>query len=245
MTISEIIDSKIYVSPNGLFKFPAPGELIEPFYEHTESLDGDYHVSVQNEVRNENDDNTQNVAYPRVLIEKRLRDGYDEKSNYTIGFLYAMDLQTPIVKAYFGDMASACLNLSIFRASDIISKPLNSDTEPVYSFIKQASVLLDEYVEKYNEIQSYLAQTMYSSTRVNVMLGDMLRKASFKNSVIPTSTIVGAAKLLEDKKSRYRIENDQISAYDLYQCLTHTFNQSNEIISKPEKAYQIYKLMRN
>lgn len=70
MELKEVLESKIYVNEVNNITFASPKEYLNPFID----IVGDDNIVVvgTDKIVNKNEDDTENVSYARVRIEKRL-----------------------------------------------------------------------------------------------------------------------------------------------------------------------------
>jgi len=240
--LNDLIDSKIYVKNNVSF-MPAK-DIIDPWLNAISYADQSVRIAVQNPVINENKEGSTNAAYPRYLVE--VFDGMNPQnsSEYGVqGIIVAMDNTMPIIKLYSGMNAKACTNLSIWGADYVYTQNLLTDLKPVW---KTARKYFEEATHKY--MDSNIAHSILSleidNNQVNRLLGDMLRKAQFNK--LGTGPIVQAAKRLSDKNSSYYFNpKESTTLENVYQSITQSLTNSNEIITIPEKTLLVYDMIRN
>lgn len=241
ITKMQLDDSKLYVK-NGM-SFMHPKVMVDPFLDIMKYSDSDeLTITTQNEVVNENEDKSENIAYPRfgVQISRKVVDedlgiDYDNVS----GMIVALDVNKPIVKVYTGFNAKACLNLCIFNASDTYSQDVLQDFANMWEV---ANKYYNREQEKLNELtkaHEQLHNVHLRTPEVNELLGRLLRQG---RTVIGTNPIVNASRLLDDNKSMYHYK-DETTLYNVYQSITQGITDSKEIIAKPDKTVAVAKLL--
>lgn len=232
-TLNELLDSKIYVKNNVSF-MPAK-DLINNFLESIKYDNQPITIKSQNEVMNENLEGGANVAYPRFSIEvDRLNSPITDESN-VMGMLVAMDQQKPLVKIYSGMNARACLNLSIFNANNVFAGDLMSNLSNVWNKAQQYFETEEDKFIKHNEVLKKLTETTLNIKQVDHLLGNLLRRAS--RTTLGTTPIVGAANLLNDRKSIYYFDpKGETTLNNFYNSVTQGITNSKDIFSKPNKT---------
>lgn len=249
--LTTLLDSKRFVKESSPVTFPAPKEILSPFIEAVESnpINGEWHVQVQNPVTNINTDGSENTAYPRVLVEKRFQisqleeNSFNLSNKYTIGLLYALDIQNPALKLYQGSMATACTNLSIFRATDIVQKNLLGDFSSIPELANRFVNETNKTIEFYHDVHDKMNNMRIKSTdKYFEVLGWLLNDATSKSNPIPTSTIINAAKLLQDRHSKYYWDTKtDLPVWQIYQAITQGITDSPELYGVPDKTFAIGK----
>jgi hypothetical protein len=74
------------------------------------------------------------------------------------------------------------------------------------------------------------------------LLGRLINTATRKSNPIPTSAIINAAKLLQDRNSKYYWnQKKSLPIAQVYQAVTQGITDSPEIFSKPEKTLAVSK----
>jgi hypothetical protein len=241
-TLEELLNSKIYVKSN--VSFMPPKELVNNFLESIKYTNEDIAIKVQNPIINENVEGGENIAYPRFLVEvNKGISPLDPTETDVIGLLVAMDQLKPLVKIYSGTNASACLNLSIFNASNLLSQDLLNDLEHVW---KNATRFSEESQEKlilHNDINNKMNNTMLTNNQVNMSLGKLLRNSNKEG--LGTSPIVNASKLLNDRRSMYYFDPEQgTSLKNFYGSVTQGITDSKDLLYKPNKSLAVTKMFK-
>lgn len=241
MDVQALLDSKIYVRNE--IHYPLPKTLVSPFLDEVGYKEGDaLRVQVQNEVINQNEDGSVNIAYPRFLVEytKNAIVFGDTDYHNVFGMLVAMDQQHPQIKVYSGMNVVACTNLCIFQAEHLFVQNLNNPLNSVWNQLSNYVAMEDSKLENYARVHEQLINTYYNNEQLNNKLGYLLRNAD--KVKLGTSPIVGAVKLLSSNKSPYYVENS-CSAYNLYNAITQCITDSKDILYKPDKTYGLTKLL--
>src|SRR5690606_27596196 len=107
MNLTDVLNSKVFVKEDGAINFQAPHQYLDPFIEIVGDKAVEWRVKVANPVINAEESGEKNIAYPRVAIEADLgvssvQDGTPDYFAGTIGLLYALDIQKPLMKVYTG-----------------------------------------------------------------------------------------------------------------------------------------------
>jgi hypothetical protein len=227
MQLQELLDSKIYVKPNGGMTFKTPDEYLSPFIDMVSPFTTDFRIAVDAESRNANEDSTENVAYGRVVVEAKLPQAYTSLDHDTvIGIIYALDTQKPVIKAYTGQVAWACTNLSIFNADNIFEASLLANTNAVYDKLKRYTGKLNEGLEEWINIVNNLKTVEYNENALNEKIGYMLRKSQKQNF---TTAVIAATKDLDNAKSVYAVKG---GTTDVTQYITDKVS----IVEKPDRT---------
>ena len=242
--LADVLDSRIYVKENSGGGFQSPRTYLEPFLDRVKA--DEVVVKVQDPVTNQNEDGTQNVSYPRVLVEAKVGSqiqGYDS----VIGFLYALDIQHPLVKVFTGQNAHACTNLTIFNADNVYQMNLLGNLTFAYEKAEQYFNNKQREIEEFLKVREELVNTYYDSESLQKELGRLLMlTTSNKNVGYPSSGISQAAKWLQDKNSIYHVKADEMcSKMNLYDSLTQSITNSNDVLYKPNKTLAVAKMLIN
>ncbi len=243
ISLQEVLDSRIYVKDNASVSFASPRALLQPFLDCVPS--DNITVKVQDPVINANDDGTENISYPRVLVEAKVGNevpGYDS----TIGFLYALDVQHPQVKVFSGQNAHACTNLTIFDAENVYQMNLLGNLKFAYDKAKQYMEQKAKEIAKFLATKEELINTFYERGALEKELGRILMlTVGSKNVGYPTSGVSQAAKWLQDKSSIYYVKPDETcSKLNLYDALTQSITNSNDILYRPNKTIAVTQLLQ-
>lgn len=242
MTTEQLFDSKHYVKNE--MTFPSPKQLVEPFFAAT-GLDGEpVEVEIQGEVKNENEDETVNIAYPRFAV--KIDFGPDDNlPGYTsnIGMIVALDVSKPIVKVYSGQSVQTCMNLCIFGADEIFTQDIFSDRLVMWNKVEDWKRLKNEQIAHYKEIDRLLNTTFLDSKAIDQKVGDLLRRG--RNS-IGMNNISNAVKMIDNPSSQYAVEADgTIILNKLYNALTYSIGGSVDLISRPNKTLSLAEILLN
>lgn len=241
ITKTQLDESKLYVK-NGM-SFMHPKVIVDPFLDIMKYSDSDeLSITVQNEVINENEDKTENIAYPRfgIKLSRQIKDselGIDYNS--VSGMIVALDVNKPIVKVYTGFDALACLNLSIFNASDTYSQDVLQDFANMWEVTNKYYNREQEKLNELTKVHEEMHKRYLRTPEVNELLGRLLRQG---RTTIGTNPIVNASRLLDDNKSIYHYQ-DETTLYNVYQSITQGITDSKEIIAKPDKTVAVAKLL--
>ena len=241
-TLSEMLDSKIYVRNN--VSFMPVKSLINPFLDNIKYSDSDeITINVQNPVINENHDHQSNIAYPRFSVEvNKGVSPLDPNETNVFGLLVAMDQQKALIKSYSGTNATACLNLSIFNAENLFAQDLMGDLTNLWNQVQRFYRDNEQKIELHSNINKQLVETALTNNQVNVRLGAMLRNA--KHAGLGTSPVVNAAELLSNKTSTYYFkEENGTTLHNLFNSITQGITDSKDLLSKPTKTLATAQLL--
>lgn len=234
ITMEQLNDSKVYVKND--MSFMHPKSIIQPFLDSIDFQDDENMVvKVQSPVVNDNLDGTSNIAYPRFALEvsRSLDNSLSETYTNVFGVLAAMDIGKPTVKVYSGFNAKACTNLTVFNAEHVYSQDLLQNFANLWKMVKSYHDMNEEKVEEYKAVHEKLINTFLDNERVNNTLGKALRIANKYG--LGTTPVVGAAKLLDNRKSIYYFEKET-SLYNVFSAITQGITDSPEIVTRPDKT---------
>lgn len=241
ITLNQLNDSKMYVKNNMTFMHPK--SIVEPFLEAIKysELDG-LEVKVQNEVVNDNQDGTSNIAYPRFAVEvsRTLAGPIGETYTNVFGILTAMDPGKPVVKAYSGFNAKACTNLTLFNAEHSYSQDLLQDFVNLWKTVREYHFENEEKIETYSAIHNRLINELLDNEAVNNILGYAIRNAQKEG--LGVNPVVNAARLLDNRKSIYYFEKET-SLFNVFSAITQGITDSPEIITRPDKTIAAAKIL--
>lgn len=240
---AKILASKS-VEKNG-FPFPSPAKLLQPVLNEFKKLEGFEIETVADEPLTLIDaENNELIGYKRVLAKATIE--LTEGIKYQIGFVYALDLKTPLIKIFTGAEVIACTNMAVFGATDFVKLELltNLNKAPliVEEFCKNSSAKLAEIKEMIFKMQNYVL----TKRETYLLLGKMLaefQSNEFK-SVAGTTSITNAAKLLFNSKSPYYWENSP-NVWNFYNACTDNLREKTHVIDQPEKVFNFFKVIHN
>lgn len=240
MKIEEILLSKTYVKENGAISFAPAREYIQPFLDKIPNAQ--WEVEVANEVVNKNEeDETLNIAYPRVSIKGKL--GITDLYTSIIGLVYALDLQRPLIKVYTGQEVNVCTNLTIFNAEEVFTQDLLGNYKEIYDkaqhYFERKEKQLEEYIRIYND----LVNTNLTNNELNELMGKLLFKSH--KTKLGTTPIVKASQLLKDPSSIYYVKDGKdfsCTKWNVYNSITQTLGKS-DILEKPSKVVSLSRIL--
>lgn len=241
--------------------FPSAEEILTPYLQATEDVVQEYRVNVisskETVIESQGDlieTINERPVYTRVHIDGILKPEYqlthtNEGYSSVISTLYALDIQTPIMKLYTGFERHACLNTSIFNPRHILEKKF---TDPDFDIIYQQIPTFVEnqeiYKREYENALDNLNSVRYAGEDLFTVMGKLAFKVANKPGM--QNSFNNAVKFLRTNQDVNNIKNiyfnpnwetQGYSAFDLYQSLTATL--SNKGNKEPEKIYQAYKLI--
>lgn len=242
-TIEEILSSKTYVKPNNSVRFPSPIELLHPFLDLMDKGDIKFEAKVAGVVINSNADNSENIAFERVNVQAILETP-NSLYRRVVGFVYALDIQKPIMKVYAGFETVACTNLAVHFADRIFQMDLLGNTQVLY---EKSKLYLDEShkeYEKFKLIEAQLRETELTQIQLNEAIGRMLRKSDRMG--LGTTAVTQAAKFLDSPNSKYYVgegEGYKCNLLNIHEALTQTVTNSNNILDRANKSLLISNLV--
>jgi len=246
LTLDNVLQSKVYVKPNSSISFGTPKEYLEPFVELFDKETAPiFRLKVADPVINAEDSGLRNIAYPRVMIEADLGESI-EGFKSVVGLVYALDLQKPVVKIYSGYNVQSCINLTIFNTDNLAQQEILGDYKKLYEkasgFIQNKTAEAIEFKETLTKLQT----TFLSESQLNQLIGKMIREASKLR--LGTTPIMQATKMLDDNSSQYYVRPDgqfSCSKFNVYNAVTHSITNSNDIVDRAIKTIQLSQLILN
>jgi len=235
--LHEILESKSIVkgSSNDV-PYPSAADLLNPiidifgsenlsfFATHPESIGND-----QNEIL---------TAYGRAGAIKTIE--INEELNYSIGYMYALDLAKPVLKVFSGVNVKICSNMCIFNFSNMEKyEYMVTGKKGAIEKVKEYYNRVDADIENAKKIINDLRKMEFSEKEVQNLLGDFLTSFQVVKNYAGVNCIANAAKLLKDKKTHYYYENFT-SGWNIYNAITDYFGKKAHIIDHPEKVYFVY-----
>jgi len=233
LTLQEVLESKIYVKDTSGMVFKSPSDYISPFIDTVSKLTTDFQVTAVDGSINQNDEGDYNRAFSRVLVEAKLpadftyqgetdRDTLDSK----IGFIYALDLQKPVVKVFAGKDVRACTNLTIFNADHLYSQELTGNVAGVY---KKAQGYIDSFqadLEEFLSTMNILTSKSYSGRDLDELNGKMIRQA-LRTPKLGTTPILQGIKELYEPKSVYSLKDKATTGWNYYNAITEQLKKAD------------------
>lgn len=233
LTLQEVLDSKIYVKDTSGLVFRTPNEYISPFIDVVSKITTDFKVTVVDGSINQNEEGDFNRAYSRVLVEAKLpaaysyegetdRDSLDSK----IGFIYALDLQKPVVKVFTGKDVRACTNLTIFNADHLYSQELTGNVAGLY---KKAQGYIDTFnsdLEEFLQTMQILTSKTYTGKDLDELNGRMIRQ-TLKTPKLGTTPILQGIKELYEPKSIYALKDKTTTGWNYYNAITEQLKKAD------------------
>lgn len=246
MTMTDILNSKVYMKENSSISFGSPRQYIEPFLEKLKDIKATYRVGVSERVANKDaNSNIVNEAYARVLIEAKLPPEFCMKDHDSvIGLVYSLDTQKPTMRIYSGENAWACTNLAIFGARYIHTIELIQGIGSVYEKALEYVEGIMEQLTRFQLIYERMNDKIYSGDDINTIMGHLLRE-SYRNKQIGTTPVLSALKELEDNNSKYGIREDRTSQWNIYSALTQYVTDKVDILDKSSKTVMLSNLFVN
>lgn len=183
------------------------------------------------------------IAYPRVNVEATIGD--QMTGFYSVmGFIFALNTSTPIMKVYSGQSVKACLNLTIFNAEDIFEQNLLGNSNEIYNRAQVFFQKKEKQIEEYGKIYKDLTEKHLTPQGLNDLMGKLLLKGT--QTRLGTSPVVGAAKLLLDPKTTYYTHSGadfRCSEWNVYNAVTQNITDKEDAVSKPNKTIELAKII--
>ncbi|MFN9451143.1 MAG: hypothetical protein ACK58U_15985 [Rubrivivax sp.] len=242
ITLEKVLSSKVYVQEKSQISFGSPKQYIEPFLEKLNNAGATFRVAVSERSANKEESGQTNEAFGRVLVEAKLPQEYTAfEHDSVIGLVYALDTQKPVIKVYSGQNAWACTNLAIFGASYLhevqIMQGYSSVYEKALTYVEEVGEQLTKFKRNYETLNNRILR----GNQIDEQIGYLLRE-SYRNKQIGTTPIISAVKDLEDPKTRYGIQNDETTQWNIYSAVTQYVTDKVDIAEKASKTVMISKL---
>ena len=241
--VEELLNSKIFVKENSAVNFKSPKSYLTPFLDIVGPHATDIRAEIDSPVINAEESGKQNIAYPRVNVEATIGD--QMTGFYSVmGFIFALNTSTPVMKVYSGQSVRACLNLTIFNAEDIFEQNLLGNSNEIYNRAQVFFQKKNQQIEEYGKIYKDLTQKMLTPQGLNDLMGKLLLKGT--QSRLGTSPVVGAAKLLLDAKTTYYThpgDDFRCSEWNVYNAVTQNITDKEDAVSKPNKTIELAKII--
>lgn len=252
LSVEEVMGTKTFVKENSAVNFLKPDEYIQPFLDNLAEGDfkGEIKVKTSEEIVNANEDHTKNISYARVNVEAIALDsiklddnGHEYELKSIVGMVYALDIGKPLIKVYTGAEVSACTNLMIFNPDFVYQQDLTGNFKSVFdkveTYVKTHKIRFDEIIDIINKMKSNL----YRPLELNETLGYLLRNVH--KTKVGINPIIKASRMLDDKESIYYVgegSNYKCSQYNLFNAITHSISNSNDILDKSTKTVSLAKI---
>lgn len=232
LTENTIYTSKQYVK-NG-FYFDEPKTTINTLIDITGSenisLQGSHPIEIA-----ENDNLL--TAYGRLAVIKNFE--IDEEINYSVGYIYALNVGKPFVKVFSGVNVRACTNLCVFNSSHRAKFDILTDGSGAFEKVKDYIKDVNANIENARKIIFDMKNTCLNFEEVKLCLGQLLVNFSQSKNIAGTNCIVNAGKLITNPLTDYYFENET-TVWNLYNALTDGYRDSTHIIDHPEKVLALY-----
>jgi len=245
-TLENVLESKIYVRENSAISFKSPREYLTPFIDNIAKLTDDYRISVSNVVKNKNEEeDTFNTSYGRVLIEALLPRQFDTNGESgdtygTIGFMFALDLQKPVIKVFTGRYARACTNLCIFGADRVFSQELTGNINKCFDAVKEYIDDAEKDLIQSIKLITYMKNEIYSGESLDEFTGNILRK-SLLNPKLGHTPIIQGTRELYNEKSIYALSNGETTGWNYYNSITENIKKV-DILDRANKTALVTEL---
>lgn len=233
----DVMNSKRYVKGGAEYK--SPGEILQPVIELLAKTSGTLTLTGGNEQSNANTDGSLNVSYGRLNLVACFT--IDKDLFYEIGVLIAFDLQIPKIKIYRGAKVSACLNLCIFEADDVVKFDITNgvNTTLVETYLGQ----LTARIEKVGQLVTRLKGIQITPVQLEAALGKMMVRTSEDKLAHGTTTILSGIETMTDEKSKYYYKQENFNAWLFFNSFTEYMNKRVNFFDIPDKARDIYSLI--
>ena len=232
-----IMQSKRYV--RGIVEYMSPSEILDPVLQLLRQTSGKLMLTGSNELSNANADSTLNVSYGRLNLVARFE--IDAEVFYEIGVLIAYDLQIPKIKIYSGAKVSACMNLCIFQADDVVKFDITNgvNLQLVQTFLSQ----LTDRIAHVSQVIQRLKAVQISPEAMDTIIGRMLIKTTEKKLAHGTTAILSGLDALTDERTKYYYKQPGFNGWLFYNAFTEYMEKRVNFFDIPDKARDIFKLI--
>jgi hypothetical protein len=243
LELDTVLNSKTYVGEKSYVNFGSPKQYIEPFLNKLSRFNSiQYSVKTSDRVANKDEDESLNVAYGRVLVEAKLPVEFTKQEHDSvIGMVYALDIAKPIIRIYSGQNAWACTNLAIFGARYVHQVDIMSGVGSIYEKSLEYIDGITAQLERFELLYNRMHETIFDNNGINRTLGYLLRAAN-SNKLIGTSPIISAMRDLDDPKSKYAIQDNKTTQWNIYSATTQYITDKVDILEKAQKTVMLSNL---
>lgn len=230
-----ILQSKQFIK-NGV-AFLKPLDYLNPIID----IIGSDNIAIEGSHLNEvGEDDVHLKSYGRISLIKSFE--IDEEINYSLGYIYALNVGKPFLKVFSGVNVKACTNLCIFNANNITKFDILTNGEGAAERMREYFLNVNEQINKAKVVIFEMKNTFLTTEEVKKCLGQLLMNFSNTKNIAGTTCIVNAAKLITDNNSKYYFENNT-SCWNLYNALTDNYRDTTHIIDQPEKVLSLFNEM--
>jgi hypothetical protein len=245
IAIEELLSSKVFVKESGAVSFHSPLFYFDKFIKTGNELGADWRATVTDEVIVAEEDETRNVAYPRVLLEAQFEEVPELKGFIpTVGVLYALDVQKPVIKCYSGFNVSVCMNLTIFNATALVQKDLLGDISEIYT---ASNKFLNDKPAELKVFKSNVEALKNSELELpgfDRLTGELIRFGM--QSRFGTQMVLGAVKTMRDPNSRYYVPEEQkTTKWNYFNALTQQITDGRDLLDRANKTIELAQIMLN
>ena len=243
LTLDEVFNSKTYVK--GEKNYKSPKEYLEKFVQIVSPIAPDITIQVSGKVQNAELDRTVNTAYSRVLIEANNKRLNSNGLFPTFGALIALDPQTPVYKFYEGATVSACTNLCVFNANNMLAgnifDGLNEGYDRIATWVENYESTFGQNLDIFKRLE----KVQLSKLELQQRLGQLL-EYGIEHKYLGTTPIVLAAKELFNANSMYHVNDDEgTTDWNLYNAVTSYLSSKTDILDKASKTLLLSKFFVN
>jgi hypothetical protein len=233
LTLSEIAETKHYLSPNGT-AYKHPLDYLDKFvsqYGNQLVYDSSHHIT------NINENGTENTAIGRLKVE--LRTDFDDIMDNSIGIILAFDQGT--VRLYSGANVRACTNLTIFNASWVKTTQLHRFSND------NINDLLDEGMNRAKEMQERIEamkRKLLPIEDIYILLGKAILDDTIK---FPETDMKNAVRSILEKykpTAAYDTGVKYVNEWDVYNSFTEQLHKRKDIYGAPYKSAEAYNLLK-
>lgn len=219
--------------------YPAVKELLKPFMEIFKEHEITLKESHEDEMQTQSGESL--IAFKRVSA--LVNFPIDEEMTYQIGFVYALDLLTPLVKVFSGVNVRVCNNLCIFSNSMYKKENFNNRER---SFSDAIGYLknIEKNMESAKNIIYQMKNFFINEQEKNMLLGKILQAVVAPKNLAGTQSVINAAKLFNDPKNARYYFKENTNAWVFYNALTEGYEGKVHLLDQPEKVLQLFELMQ-
>ena len=241
VSVETLLKSKKYVKENGGVMYKSAYEYMSPFIDIVSPLSPSFHVKVADSKSVGNADERLETSYGRAMLEASFPLNHEETT--TIGIVYCLTSQTPVIKVYWGPKVTACMNLCIFNADHVFSGNIIGSLNSVYLQIKKYIDEQEANNAAYFAKKKAMQESLMNKEQYQFKLGKMLEKSCNPGNGLGTSPIISAVKLINSGKSYGFDSNNEISQWTLYNAVTDTLENDASLEKIPNKTLKAFELV--
>lgn len=231
-------------------EFLSTKAYLEPFLNIMSKYTNDFRVKAVTPEQLTKANEQEDITFNRVLVQAVLPPSYTiDKHDEVIGFLYGLDVKSPIAKIYRGHLNQACTNLSVFSPTWIEVQEINPmeplNYSPVKTLMEKENIFSIKLKELKNTTISRNDRLLYLGKWIDYSIREYDNYNYGKVKIASSVPISAYTELFVNSDSEYFIpEGIDPSLFDIYNSFTQIItDDKKDILNKFEKTILINKLL--